>query len=95
MCGITARWRMKRLEFWPGYPYWNPRYDTTTFEPVGLMRWGTGSYKLRDIRVGLVVFVAVDLMVQPYFVMEVQGSARPILGKREDTRKGKGITNKL
>ena len=34
-------------------------------------------------------------MVQPCFATEVQGSARPTLGKREDTRGKKGIANEL
>jgi len=34
-------------------------------------------------------------MVQRCFVMEVQGLARPILGKREDARGKQGIADKL
>jgi len=34
-------------------------------------------------------------MVQPCLAMEVQGSARLILGKREDTPGKKDIANKL
>ena len=70
------------LEFWPGYLHLSPRHDTTTFEPVGLTQWETGSYKLRNIRIGLVVLARMDLTVQPYYAMEVQGLASPILGKR-------------
>ena len=57
-----------------------PRHATTTFEPVGSTEWETGSYKPKNIRIGLV-----GLIVQPYFVMEVRGLESPILGKREDT----------
>ena len=86
-CGITARSLTKIREFWPGYLPLSPIYDTTTFEPVGSTQWETGSYKLRNIRIGLAVTLSVKmgLMVQPYFVMEVRGSASLILGKREDT----------
>ena len=41
------------------------------------------------------VLGVMDLMAQPYFVMEIRGLARPTLGTREDTRGKKGIANKL
>jgi len=41
------------------------------------------------------VFVAVNLVMQPCFATEVRGLARPSLGKREDSRGRKGIANKL
>jgi len=57
-----------------------------TSEPGGLTRWETGYYKLRNTGIGLVVFVRVTLMVQPYFATEVRGSARPSLGEGGDIR---------
>ena len=81
-CGITARSLRVILKFWPGYLHLSPRYDTTTFKPVGSTRWETGSYKPGNIRIGSAVSVRIDLIVEPYFVMEVRGLASPILGKR-------------
>ena len=39
--------------------------------------------------------MGVNRMVRPYSATEVQGLARPTLGKREDTWRAKGIANKL
>ena len=89
MCGTTLS-LMKMKEYWTGYPHLTPRHATTTFEPVGSTEWETGSYKPKNIRIGLV-----GLIVQPYFVMEVRGLESPILGKREDTQERKCIANKL
>jgi len=41
----------------------------------------------------MVVFVGVNLVVQPCFATEARGLARPSLGKREDSRRRKGVTN--
>ena len=81
MCGITIRRPTRRLRFWPGYLNLSPRDGTRTYEPVGPTRWGTGSYKPRNIGVGLVVFMMVNLMVQLYSAMEAQELTRPTLGK--------------
>jgi len=53
-----------------------------------------GSYKRRNIGIGVVVFMGVNLMVQPCFAMEVRGLAKPILGKRKNTRGKDGIANR-
>jgi len=82
-------------KFWNGYRHLNPRYGTRTFEPAGSMRWETGSFKLRNIGTGFVVFVEVNLMVQPCFATGVWGLARLTLGEREDIRRKKDIANKL
>jgi len=81
MSGITVRWLTRNLKFWPGYLHLNPRDATRTLEPVGLIKWKTGSCKLRNIGTGLVVSVGLDLIVQLCFATEVRGSARPTLGK--------------
>jgi len=94
-CGIIARSQTKIRKFWPGYLHLNHRHGTTTSEPVGSARWETGSSKLRNIGIGSVVFVMVDLIVQPCFVTEVRELARPTLGTRENTRGKKGIANRL
>jgi len=86
MCGIPIRWPTRGLKFWPGYLHSNPRDGTTTSKLVGSTRWVTGFYKLRNIGVGLLVFMWVDLMVQPCFATEVRGLARPSSGEREDSR---------
>ena len=41
------------------------------------------------------VFMWVNLMVQPCFATEVLGLAKPSSGEREDSRGKKGIANKL
>ena len=89
MCGITIRWRTRSRKFWPGYPHLNPRDGTRIFEVVGSTRWETGSYKLKNIGIGLVEFVGVNLVVQPYSVMEAPGLVRPTLGKRRYSRNKK------
>ena len=95
MCGITIRWPTRSPKFWPGYRHSNPRDDTATFDPVGLKRLETGCYKLKNIGIGLMVLVGVNLMAQSYFAMEVPGLARPTLGKGEHTGGEKDIANKL
>jgi len=82
MCGIPIRWPTTGLKFWPGYLRSSPGYGTRTFGPGGSTRWEAGFYKLRNIRVGLVVFVLVRLMGQPCFATEVRGLARPSSGER-------------
>ena len=61
------------------------------------MKGGTGSSKLRNIGIGSVVFVGVNLMVQPSLATGGQELARLTLGKGEATRgrKDTGIANKL
>ena len=86
MCGIPIRWPTRGLKFWPGYLHSNSRNGTTTSKPVGSTRLGTGFYKLKNIGVGFVVFMWLNLMVQPCFVMEVRGLARPSLGERKILR---------
>ena len=49
MCGITVRWLMRSLKFWPGYLHLSPRDATRIFELVGLMMSATGSCILRNI----------------------------------------------
>jgi len=72
-----------------------PRYGTTTLAPVGSTRWETGSYKLSNIRIGLVVSMGVNLMGRPCFDTEVRGSARPTSGREKTLGEGKkGIANK-
>ena len=56
-----------------------------TFELTGSMKWESGSYKLRNIGIGLVVSVGLNAIVQLCFATEVQGSARHTLGKRNHT----------
>ena len=85
---------MRSPKLWPGYLHLSPRAGTTTFEPAGSARWETGFYKLRNIGTGLLVFVRVNPMVWPCFVMEVRGLARPTFGKRKYTRGKKGIVNR-
>ena len=82
MCGITVRWLMRSPKFWPGYLHSNLRDATRTFEPAGSRKWETGSYKLRNIGIGLVVSMGLKLIVQLCFATEVRGSVRPTLGKR-------------
>ena len=65
------------------------------FELIGSTRWEAGSYKLRSIGVGLVVFVGVCLVVQPCFATEALELARPTLSKREDIQGKKGIADRL
>ena len=81
MFGITVRWPTRIPKFWPGYLQSNPKDATKTFEPAGSMKWETGSCKLRSIGIGL-VSMGLNVIVQPYFATEIQGSARPTLGKR-------------
>ena len=85
---------MRSQKFWTGYLHLSPGYGTKTFESEGSMRWETGSYKLRNIGIGLAVSMGVNLMVRPCFATEVQGLARPTLGKRESAG-GKYVSNKL
>jgi len=73
---------MRGRKFWPGYLHLNPRAGTTIFEAVGSTMWEAGSYKLRNIGIGLGFLVAVNLILRPCSAMEVQELARPILGKR-------------
>jgi len=82
MCGITARWPTRILGFYHGYLHSNPRDATKTFEPAESMKWETGSCKLRNIGIGLVVSMGLNVIAQLCFATEVQGSARPTLGKR-------------
>ena len=86
---------MRSWKFWPGYLRSNPRYGTRALGPVGWARWKTGSYKLRNIGIGLVVFVGANLMVQRCFALEAPGLEKHTLGKRKDTRGNKSIANKL
>ena len=51
----------------------DPRYGTRTFEPAGSMRWEAGSFKLRNIGIGSVVFVGVNLMAQPCLLLGSKG----------------------
>jgi len=94
MCGVTLLRPTWGRRFWLGYLHLNLRYGTTTSEPVESTEWGTGSFKLRNIGIGSVVFVGVNLMVQPCFVPGVRGLARLSLGEREATRGKKDIVNK-
>jgi len=86
---------MRRLKFWSGYLHLSPGYGIRISGPVGSMMWETGSCRLRNIGTGLMVFVGVNLVVQPCSVMEVRGLERPTLGKRKGTRGEKGISDKL
>ena len=95
MCAITIRFLTRGRKFWLGYPHLNLKDGTTIFKPVELTRWETGSYKLRNIEIGLVTFRGVNLMAQPCIAIEVRGLARPILGKRRYTRGSTRIVNKL
>ena len=95
MCRINARWPTRSPGFWPGYLRLNPRYGTRTFEPAESKRWETGSFKLGHIGTGSVVFVGVNLMVQPCFAAEARGLAKLTLGEREATLGKKGIANTL
>ena len=95
MCGVTLQWPTRSREFWPGYLHSNPRNGTTISKPVGSTTWETGSWRLRNIGIGLVVAVRVILVVQPCFATEVQELVKHTLGKRENTRGNKGIANKL
>ena len=56
-----------------------------TFELAGSMKWETGSYKLRNIGIGLVVSVGLNAIVKLCFATEVRASARARLGKRNHT----------
>jgi len=85
----------RSLKFWPGYLHLNPRDGTRTFGPIGSTGWATGFYKLRNIGIGLLVFVGVNPMVRPCFATDVRGLARPTLGKEEGTRGEEGIANRL
>jgi len=85
MCGITARLLTRSPKFWHGYHHSNPRYGTTTSKAVGSTTSETGSYRPRNIGIGLVVSVGAILQVQPCFATEVQGLAKHSLGKREDS----------
>ena len=95
MCGITAPWVARSGGFWPGYHHSNPRYATATSKAVGLTRWEIGSYRPRNIGIGLVVSVGAIPLVQPCFSTEVLESAKHTLGRREDTRGKEVIANKL
>ena len=81
---------MRRRKFWPGYPHLNPGYGTTTFEPTGSKGWETGSSKLRNIGIGSVVFMEMNLIVQSCFATEIRGLARPSLGKEGGSRGNDG-----
>lgn len=83
VCGIIARWPMRGWKFWPSYLYLNLRYGTRTFGPVVSSRWKTGSYRLRIIGIGLVVYVGLNLVAQPCFVKEAWGLGRPTPGLQE------------
>jgi len=85
MCGVTLLRPTRGRRFWPGYRHLNPRYGTRKFEPAELVRWETGSFKLRNIGIGSVVFVGVNLMAEPCFATGVQKLARLTLGEREAT----------
>ena len=93
MFRITLRQLTRSRRFWLGYLYSNPQYSTTTFKPIEPTGLVTGYYKLRNIRIGLQIFL-VNLTVQPCFSMEVRGLERPTLGKGEDTRGKRSIANK-
>jgi len=93
--GITARSPTRIRGYWTGYLHWSPRHGNTTSEPAGLRWWETGSFKLKNIKIGWVVPAATDLTVQPCFVREARGLGRPTLGKGEDTRRKSGIANNL
>ena len=85
MCGITARLLTRSPKFWHGYHHSNPRYGTTTSKAAGSTTSETGSYRLRNIGISLVVLVAAILLVRPCFVTEARGLAKHLLGKREDS----------
>ena len=87
MCGITLRSPTRSLKFWPDYPHLNPRYGTMTSKPGESTRWEIGSYRLRNIAIGLVVSVGVILLVmdQPCFAVEVPELEKHTLGERQDT----------
>ena len=89
MCGITAQWLTRSPKLWHGYLHSSPRDGTTTFGPAGSAGWETGSYKLRNIRTGLLVFVGVNAIVQRCFAMEVRELVRATLGKIKYTRRNK------
>ena len=89
MCGITVQWLTRSPKLWHGYLHLSPRDGTTTFGPAGSAGWETGSYKLRNIRTGLLVFVGVNAIVRRCFAMEVRGLVRATLGKIKYTRRNK------
>ena len=91
MCRTTIRWPTRSLKFWPGYLHLSLRYGTATFKPVVLARWETGFYKLKNIGIGLVVSVRLNLVVQLCFATEVQGSARPTLGNGKHIKGKEGM----
>lgn len=62
-----------------------PRDGTTTFEPVGLTRWETGSCKLRNTGICLAASVELIVIVQLCFATELRSFARTTLEKRKDT----------
>jgi len=83
MCGRRARWQTRSPRFWPGYLHLSPRNGTRTFERVGWTEWEAGSPGPQNIRIGLIVFMGANLIIQPCFATGVMGLARPTLGKEE------------
>jgi len=94
MCEATLLRLTRGQKFWLGYRHSNPRDGTTKSKPAESTRWETGSYRAKNIGIGLVVSMATDLVGQPCFAMEIQELARPTLGEREATRGKKDIANK-
>ena len=94
-CRITTLWPTRSQKSWLGYPRLNLRDGTKTFGPEELTRWETGSYKPKNIWIGLVVFVeGVKLMVQPCFATEVRVLVKPTLGQREYALRNECIADK-
>jgi len=77
---------MRSPRYWPGYRLLNHKDGTTIFKPTGSTRLENGLYRLRNIGIGLPVSLEVILLGQPCFATEVPELAKPLLGKREDTR---------
>ena len=63
-----------------------------------MLSLGTNSYKLRNLEAGALVVREVNLKTGSCFATEIQGSARLILGKRDELRdngtKGQALTSR-
>jgi len=78
-----------------GYLHWSPGYGTKILESTESKMWETGSYKRRNIEIGLTAFTAANPIIRSCFATEIRGSGRPTLGKKVYPPRNEGVAKKL
>jgi len=75
---------MSELISLPGYRHWIPSHAIKTSETAESKTSGNGSYEPRSLEAGRAVARKAKPITQFYFVMEIQGSGRLVLGNEDE-----------